>query len=81
VAFSFLVRPPSRVGPPARPLVPLSHRLSGGRCSLPETYRLTFQPGAKAMKTAIAYTRESTAQQGKFGLGLEAQLAALERFE
>jgi hypothetical protein len=33
------------------------------------------------MKTAIAYTRESTAQQGKFGLGLEAQLAALERFE
>jgi DNA invertase Pin-like site-specific DNA recombinase len=32
------------------------------------------------MKTAIAYTRESTAQQGKSGLGLEAQLAALERF-
>jgi hypothetical protein len=66
-------------GPPARPLVHLSHRLSGGRCSLPETYRLTFQPGAKAMKTAIAYTRESTAQQGKSGLGLEHNWRPLER--
>jgi DNA invertase Pin-like site-specific DNA recombinase len=32
------------------------------------------------MKTAIAYTRVSTAQQGKSGFGLGAQLAALERF-
>ena len=32
------------------------------------------------MKTAIAYTRVSTAQQGKSGLGLEAQQATLARF-
>lgn len=32
------------------------------------------------MKTAIAYTRVSTAQQGKSGLGMEAQQAALARF-
>jgi len=32
------------------------------------------------MKTAIAYTRVSTAQQGKSGLGLEAQQAAVARF-
>lgn len=32
------------------------------------------------MKTAIAYVRVSTAQQGRSGLGLEAQQAALARF-
>jgi len=33
-----------------------------------------------AMETAVAYIRVSTAQQGKSGLGLEAQKAAIFRF-
>ena len=32
------------------------------------------------MKTAIAYTRVSNVSQGRSGLGLEAQQAALARF-
>src|SRR5215470_1041711 len=32
------------------------------------------------IKHAIAYTRVSTGRQGRSGLGLEAQLAAIERF-
>jgi DNA invertase Pin-like site-specific DNA recombinase len=39
-----------------------------------------LQIRAKTVKTAIAYTRVSTAGQGRSGLGLEAQQAALARF-
>ena len=38
------------------------------------------KPGQWTMKTAIAYVRVSTAQQGRSGLGIEAQHAALARF-
>ena len=36
--------------------------------------------GSETVKPAIAYTRVSTASQGRSGLGLEAQQAALARF-
>ena len=39
-----------------------------------------LQIRAKTVKPAIAYTRVSTASQGRSGLGLEAQQAALARF-
>lgn len=39
-----------------------------------------FQIGVKIVKAAIAYTRVSTSAQGRSGLGLEAQQAALARF-
>ncbi len=38
------------------------------------------QKGPRPVKTAIAYTRVSTASKGRSGLGLEAQQAALARF-
>src|SRR6185437_16137268 len=41
---------------------------------------LGFRQGHRAMKTAIAYVRVSTAQQDRSALGLEAQQAALARF-
>ena len=44
------------------------------------TFVAVFQIGVETMKTAIAYTRVSTVQQGKSGLGLEAQQVALARF-
>ena len=39
-----------------------------------------LQIRVKTVKTAIAYTRVSTASQGRSGLGLEAQQAAIARF-
>src|SRR5882757_291961 len=39
-----------------------------------------YQPGILNMATAIAYVRVSTSSQGRSGLGLEAQRAAIARF-
>jgi DNA invertase Pin-like site-specific DNA recombinase len=40
----------------------------------------TTDPGDRSMSLAVAYYRVSTAQQGRSGLGIEAQKAAIQRF-